>query len=184
MEVQCAVSSADVQSEDDQGGEMECEEDPLNWQSLVSQGVLASLTPQEIKRQEVINGEWPTFDTKIIKYTNGISAYTYVSVHAQSCSTLSAPTCGGWRCWTVFSTRGWTEMVSCPKKTSNTSLLTWRKSFSCMVTSFTHCYPARHRRMSTNRRINLQKNLLNANKIFWLVAVCYFPFFMKPSSKA
>ncbi|XP_044077360.1 rho guanine nucleotide exchange factor 12-like isoform X2 [Siniperca chuatsi] len=55
MEVQCAVSSADIQSEDDQGGEMECEEDPLNWQSLVSRGVLASLTPQEIKRQEVIN---------------------------------------------------------------------------------------------------------------------------------
>ncbi|KAI3373979.1 hypothetical protein L3Q82_022549 [Scortum barcoo] len=52
MEVQCA---ADVQSEDDQGGEMESEEDPLNWQSLVSRGVLASLTPQEIKRQEVIN---------------------------------------------------------------------------------------------------------------------------------
>lgn len=49
-------SSADVQSEDDQGGEVECEEDPLNWQSLVSRGVLASLTPQEIKRQEVING--------------------------------------------------------------------------------------------------------------------------------
>ncbi|XP_070699506.1 rho guanine nucleotide exchange factor 12-like [Pempheris klunzingeri] len=55
MEVQCAMSSADIQSEDDQGGEMECEEDPLNWQSLVSQDVLASLTPQEIKRQEVIN---------------------------------------------------------------------------------------------------------------------------------
>ncbi|XP_029282607.1 rho guanine nucleotide exchange factor 12-like isoform X2 [Cottoperca gobio] len=52
MEVQ---SSADIQSEDDQGGEMECEENPLNWQSLVSRGVLATLTPQEIKRQEVIN---------------------------------------------------------------------------------------------------------------------------------
>lgn len=60
MEVQCAVTSADVQSEDDQGGEVECEEDPLNWQSLVSRGVLASLTPQEIKRQEVINGESTT----------------------------------------------------------------------------------------------------------------------------
>ncbi|KAM7397600.1 hypothetical protein PAMA_005756 [Pampus argenteus] len=55
MEVQCAASSADVHSEDDQGGEVECEEDPLNWQSLVSRGVLASLTPLEIKRQEVIN---------------------------------------------------------------------------------------------------------------------------------
>ncbi|KAM7373986.1 hypothetical protein PAMP_006666 [Pampus punctatissimus] len=60
MEVQCAASSADVHSEDDQGGEVECEEDPLNWQSLVSRGVLASLTPLEIKRQEVINGESPT----------------------------------------------------------------------------------------------------------------------------
>uniref|UniRef100_A0A665U9A7 Rho guanine nucleotide exchange factor (GEF) 12b n=1 Tax=Echeneis naucrates TaxID=173247 RepID=A0A665U9A7_ECHNA len=55
MEVQCAASSADVQSEDDQGGEVECEDDLPNWQSLVSRGVLASLTPQEIKRQEVIN---------------------------------------------------------------------------------------------------------------------------------
>uniref|UniRef100_A0A4W6D5U3 Rho guanine nucleotide exchange factor (GEF) 12b n=1 Tax=Lates calcarifer TaxID=8187 RepID=A0A4W6D5U3_LATCA len=54
-EKRCAVTSADIQSEDDQGGEVECEEDPLNWQSLVSRGVLASLTPQEIKRQEVIN---------------------------------------------------------------------------------------------------------------------------------
>uniref|UniRef100_A0A7N5ZSN9 Rho guanine nucleotide exchange factor (GEF) 12b n=1 Tax=Anabas testudineus TaxID=64144 RepID=A0A7N5ZSN9_ANATE len=52
MEVQC---SADIQSEDDLGGEVECEEDPLTWQSLVSRGVLASLTPQAIKRQEVIN---------------------------------------------------------------------------------------------------------------------------------
>lgn len=57
MEVQCPVSSADIQSEDDQGGEMEFEEDPVNWQSLVSRGVLASLTQQEIKRQEVINGK-------------------------------------------------------------------------------------------------------------------------------
>uniref|UniRef100_A0A8D3D500 Rho guanine nucleotide exchange factor 12-like n=1 Tax=Scophthalmus maximus TaxID=52904 RepID=A0A8D3D500_SCOMX len=55
MEAQCAASSADVQSEDDQAGEAEREEDPPNWQSLVSRDVLASLTPQEIKRQEVIN---------------------------------------------------------------------------------------------------------------------------------
>ncbi|XP_069366192.1 rho guanine nucleotide exchange factor 12 isoform X2 [Paralichthys olivaceus] len=56
MEVQCAAgTSADIQSEDDQGGEAECEEDPLNWQGLVSRGVLESLTPQEINRQEVIN---------------------------------------------------------------------------------------------------------------------------------
>ncbi|KAG7516820.1 rho guanine nucleotide exchange factor 12-like isoform X1 [Solea senegalensis] len=55
MDVQCAVTAADVQDEDDQSGEVECEEDPLNWQALVSRGVLESLTPQEIKRQEVIN---------------------------------------------------------------------------------------------------------------------------------
>ncbi|KAM4726960.1 rho guanine nucleotide exchange factor 12 [Anableps anableps] len=55
MEVQPAVSSADIQSEDDQAGEVESEEDPLNWQRLVSRGVLASLTSKEIKRQEVIN---------------------------------------------------------------------------------------------------------------------------------
>lgn len=57
MESQCSVSSADFQSEDDQGGEMECEDNPQNWQSAVSPDVLASLTPQEIKRQEVINGD-------------------------------------------------------------------------------------------------------------------------------
>ncbi|XP_051793608.1 rho guanine nucleotide exchange factor 12 isoform X2 [Acanthochromis polyacanthus] len=55
MEVQCSVSSPDIQSEDDQAGEVECQEDPLNWQRLVSRDVLAKLTPQEIKRQEVIN---------------------------------------------------------------------------------------------------------------------------------
>lgn len=57
MEVQGSVSPAEVHSEDDQGCEMESEEDRQNWQSLVSLGVLASLTPQEIKRQEVINGD-------------------------------------------------------------------------------------------------------------------------------
>lgn len=30
--------------------------DPPNWQQLVKMEVLAKLTPQEIKRQEVING--------------------------------------------------------------------------------------------------------------------------------
>ncbi|XP_076017371.1 rho guanine nucleotide exchange factor 12 isoform X2 [Genypterus blacodes] len=55
MEAHCVASAADIQSEDDQGTEGEGQEDPLNWQSLVSRGVLASLTPQEIKRQEVIN---------------------------------------------------------------------------------------------------------------------------------
>lgn len=97
MEVQCAASSADIQSEDDQGGEMECEEDPLTWQSLVSQGVLASLTPQEIKRQEVINGESlqnPECHIKMLKYAYSIYTSTYpsVSVHPQSFSTLSVHT--------------------------------------------------------------------------------------------
>ncbi|XP_053297394.1 rho guanine nucleotide exchange factor 12 isoform X1 [Pleuronectes platessa] len=50
-----AATSTDTQSEEDQGAEAECEEDPLTWQALVSRGVLDSLTPQEIKRQEVIN---------------------------------------------------------------------------------------------------------------------------------
>ncbi|TRY92099.1 hypothetical protein DNTS_022021, partial [Danionella cerebrum] len=43
----------EVQSEDDQGTELELE--PPNWQTLVSRDILANLTPQEIKRQEVIN---------------------------------------------------------------------------------------------------------------------------------
>ncbi|XP_032433114.1 rho guanine nucleotide exchange factor 12 isoform X3 [Xiphophorus hellerii] len=55
MEIQPTVGSADFQSEDDQAGEVESEEDPLNWQKLVPRGVLASLTSKEIKRQEVIN---------------------------------------------------------------------------------------------------------------------------------
>uniref|UniRef100_A0A096MFE0 Rho guanine nucleotide exchange factor (GEF) 12b n=1 Tax=Poecilia formosa TaxID=48698 RepID=A0A096MFE0_POEFO len=42
-------------SEDDHAGEVESEEDPLNWQKLVPRGVLASLTSKEINRQEVIN---------------------------------------------------------------------------------------------------------------------------------
>ncbi|XP_061559380.1 rho guanine nucleotide exchange factor 12-like isoform X2 [Phycodurus eques] len=55
MEVQCAASAADVPSEDEQACEAAGEDDPLNWQSLVSRDVLSTLTPQEIKRQEVIN---------------------------------------------------------------------------------------------------------------------------------
>uniref|UniRef100_A0A3P9PHL9 DH domain-containing protein n=1 Tax=Poecilia reticulata TaxID=8081 RepID=A0A3P9PHL9_POERE len=55
MEIQPTVGSADFQSEDDQAGEVESEEDPLNWQKLVPRGVLASLTSKEIQRQEVIN---------------------------------------------------------------------------------------------------------------------------------
>uniref|UniRef100_A0A3B3YDJ3 Rho guanine nucleotide exchange factor (GEF) 12b n=1 Tax=Poecilia mexicana TaxID=48701 RepID=A0A3B3YDJ3_9TELE len=55
MEIQPTVGSADFQSEDDHAGEVESEEDPLNWQKLVPRGVLASLTSKEINRQEVIN---------------------------------------------------------------------------------------------------------------------------------
>ncbi|RXN33052.1 rho guanine nucleotide exchange factor 12-like isoform X5 [Labeo rohita] len=47
------LGSGDVQSEDDQGAEVELE--PPNWQTLVSRDVLSTLSPQEIKRQEVIN---------------------------------------------------------------------------------------------------------------------------------
>ncbi|XP_073670858.1 rho guanine nucleotide exchange factor 12 isoform X2 [Paramisgurnus dabryanus] len=47
------LGSGEVQSEDDQGAEAELEHP--NWQTLVSRDVLSTLTPQEIKRQEVIN---------------------------------------------------------------------------------------------------------------------------------
>lgn len=49
------LSIGDVQSEDDQGADAELEHP--NWQTLVSREILSTLTPQEIKRQEVINGE-------------------------------------------------------------------------------------------------------------------------------
>lgn len=49
------LGATDVQSEDDQG--TDSEHDPPNWQQLVGRDVLAGLRPQEIKRQEVINGE-------------------------------------------------------------------------------------------------------------------------------
>ncbi|KAJ8267059.1 hypothetical protein GJAV_G00137840 [Gymnothorax javanicus] len=49
------LGSAEPQSEEDQGNETELEQDPPNWQQLVSREVLAGLTPHEIKRQEVIN---------------------------------------------------------------------------------------------------------------------------------
>ncbi|TNN37270.1 Rho guanine nucleotide exchange factor 12 [Liparis tanakae] len=49
------LGASDVQSEDDQG--TDSEHDPPNWQQLVGREVLAGLRPQEIKRQEVINGE-------------------------------------------------------------------------------------------------------------------------------
>ncbi|XP_048837428.1 rho guanine nucleotide exchange factor 12-like isoform X2 [Brienomyrus brachyistius] len=46
---------AEVESEDDQGGEVSSEPHPPNWQHLVGKEVLDGLTPHEIKRQEVIN---------------------------------------------------------------------------------------------------------------------------------
>lgn len=49
------MGAADVQSEDDQG--TDSEHDPPYWQQLVGREVLAGLRPQEIKRQEVINGK-------------------------------------------------------------------------------------------------------------------------------
>ncbi|KAI4900712.1 hypothetical protein NFI96_029145 [Prochilodus magdalenae] len=49
------LSSGEVQSEDDQGAEVEPEQDPPHWQMLVSRDILALLPPHEIKRQEVIN---------------------------------------------------------------------------------------------------------------------------------
>ncbi|GAA6107582.1 rho guanine nucleotide exchange factor 12 isoform X1 [Tachysurus ichikawai] len=49
------LSSGEVQSEDDQAFEVEPEQDPPHWQTLVSTDVLALLPPHEIKRQEVIN---------------------------------------------------------------------------------------------------------------------------------
>lgn len=49
------IGGADVHSEDDQG--TDSEHDPPYWQQLVGREVLAGLMPQEIKRQEVINGE-------------------------------------------------------------------------------------------------------------------------------
>lgn len=90
-------------------------------------------------------------DMKVMKYFHTVycmSPHISACVHRQSCSTLNVHTCGRWRCWTVFSTRGWTETLSSLQKTSNTSLLTWRKSFSCTVTSLTHnktLHAANHR---------------------------------------
>lgn len=49
------MGTADVPSEDDQG--TDSEHDPPYWQQLVGREVLAGLRPQEIKRQEAINGE-------------------------------------------------------------------------------------------------------------------------------
>lgn len=95
MEVQCAaMTSSDVQSEDDQAGEMEGEENPQNWQSLVSHDVLASLTPQEIKRQEIINGEATAPGEGAVKVRPASSLTSVCVFVCQSCSTPSVPTCG------------------------------------------------------------------------------------------
>lgn len=45
------------QTEDDQMHLSDVEQDPANWQQLVSRDVLSGLKPHEIKRQEVINGK-------------------------------------------------------------------------------------------------------------------------------
>ncbi|XP_062392109.1 rho guanine nucleotide exchange factor 12 isoform X3 [Sardina pilchardus] len=48
------LGSGEVHSEDDQGGEVELEQDPSNWQMSVPREILQGLASQEIKRQEVI----------------------------------------------------------------------------------------------------------------------------------
>lgn len=52
-----SIAFAESQSEDEQF-ENDLETDPPNWQQLVSREVLLGLKPCEIKRQEVINGEF------------------------------------------------------------------------------------------------------------------------------
>ncbi|XP_078055252.1 rho guanine nucleotide exchange factor 12-like [Mustelus asterias] len=48
-------SQCPVQTEEDQTHQSDVEQDPTNWQQLVSQDTLSGLKPHEIKRQEVIN---------------------------------------------------------------------------------------------------------------------------------
>lgn len=64
-------SGTEVQSEDDQGGEVELEQDPSNWQMSVPREILQGLTSQEIKRQEVIYGACHTllFCIKLTLFT-------------------------------------------------------------------------------------------------------------------
>ena len=52
-----SIAFGESQSEDEQF-ENDLEIDPPNWQQLVSREVLLGLKPCEIKRQEVINGEF------------------------------------------------------------------------------------------------------------------------------
>jgi Rho guanine nucleotide exchange factor 12 len=55
-----SIAFGESQSEDEQF-ENDLETDPPNWQQLVSREVLLGLKPCEIKRQEVINGEYNQF---------------------------------------------------------------------------------------------------------------------------
>lgn len=55
-----SIAFGESQSEDEQF-ENDLETDPPNWQQLVSREVLLGLKPCEIKRQEVINGEFIHF---------------------------------------------------------------------------------------------------------------------------
>ncbi|XP_042560291.1 rho guanine nucleotide exchange factor 12-like isoform X2 [Clupea harengus] len=61
------VGSAETQSEDDQGSEMDSDLDRPNWQHQVGREVLAGLTPHQIKRQEVINELFHTERTHVQK---------------------------------------------------------------------------------------------------------------------
>ncbi|KAL2085937.1 hypothetical protein ACEWY4_019257 [Coilia grayii] len=61
------MGSAETHSEDDQGSEMDLDLDRPNWQQQVSREVLASLTPHQIKRQEVINELFHTERTHVRK---------------------------------------------------------------------------------------------------------------------
>lgn len=65
------LGSGEVQSEDDQGGEVEQEQDPSNWQMSVPREILQGLTSQEIERQEVIYGACHTllFCIKLTLFT-------------------------------------------------------------------------------------------------------------------
>lgn len=134
------LSTGEVQSEDDQAFEVEADQDPSNWQTSVSTDVLALLSPHEIKRQEVINGDkslFICFQTRSacgrLFYPSGSKFHMVTHVSVQSCSTQSALTCARWRCWIMCSTRRWPEKPFCRPWTSRTSSPTWRRSSSCTV---------------------------------------------------
>ena len=62
-----SIAFGESQSEDEQF-ENDLETDPPNWQQLVSREVLLALKPCEIKRQEVINGEFNYFLLLLFTY--------------------------------------------------------------------------------------------------------------------